>query len=57
MEVVVKWHFNDTVKLIDQCLVQSSLEKLRPVADGNKYIDPQAQEVHRVRDLGVLSPI
>lgn len=38
------------------CLVQSSSEKLSPVADGNEYRDPQMGKVQRVRDPGILYP-
>lgn len=37
--------------LIDQCLAQSSSEKLPPAAYGNKYRDPEPDHVQKVRDL------
>jgi hypothetical protein len=40
---------------VDQCLAQSSSEKLPSAADGNNYRDPQPDNVQRVRDLGTLS--
>ena len=42
--------------LIDQCLAQPSSVTLPPAADGNKYRDPQPDNMQRVRDLGTLSP-
>jgi hypothetical protein len=39
-----------------QCVTQPSSEKLPPEADGNKYRNPQMDNVQNVRDLGTLSP-
>ena len=41
--------------LIDQCLVQLSLEKLPPAADGSKYRDPQPDIIQILRDFATLS--
>ncbi|KAL6090570.1 hypothetical protein STEG23_009419, partial [Scotinomys teguina] len=40
----------------DQCLAQTSSERLPPAADGNKYRDAQPDNVQSMRDLGTLSP-
>ena len=37
-------------RLIDPCLVQPPSEKLLPEADGNKYRDPQPDDVQKVRE-------
>jgi hypothetical protein len=43
---------DDILPCSDQCLAQPSSEKLPPAVDG----DPQPDNMHRVRDLGTLSP-
>jgi hypothetical protein len=40
----------------DQCLAQTSPEKLPPAADGNKYRDPQPDIIQTVKDYGILGP-
>lgn len=42
--------------LIDQCLAQSSSEKLPPAEGGSKCRDPHLDNVKRVRDLVTVSP-
>lgn len=37
-------------------LVQTPSGKYPPAADGDKYRDPQADIILRVRDLGIFSP-
>lgn len=41
--------------VIDGHFAQPSSEKCPPAADGNKYRDPQPDNVQRVRDPGILS--
>lgn len=41
---------------LDQCLAKLSSEKLSPTADGNKFGDPQPDDIQRMRDLGMLRP-
>ena len=42
--------------LTDQCLIQSSSEKLAPAEDGNRCRDPQPGITQRMRYLGTFCP-